>query len=130
MAQYKDIDTILRQLDEFYITSIVQQKHDDMPEDHKKHWKGVQSGINYARNTIIETPTADVVPKSEWISVEERLPDGKVNCIVHYKHVYCDNDGYWAIGLSFYDGNEFEINSVYKITHWMPLPPPPTEKEN
>ena len=75
MAQYKDVDAILRQLDEFYITAIVQQKHDDVPEDHKKHWKGVQSGINYARNTLIEAPTADVAPKSEWISVEDRLPE-------------------------------------------------------
>lgn len=65
MAQYRDTDEILRKLDDYYITAIVQQKHDDLPEDHAKHWKGVQSGINYARNTIIEAPTADVAPKSE-----------------------------------------------------------------
>lgn len=66
----------------------------------------------------------------EWISVEDRLPEEKLNCLVHYKHAYCDDDGYWAIGVSFYDGNEFRIGLAYKATHWMPLPAPPTEKEN
>ena len=66
--------------------------------------------------------------KQEWISVEERLPEEKVNCLVHYKHAYCDNDGYWVIGLTFYDGNKFVIGKEYKITHWMPLPEPPKMK--
>ena len=124
MAQYKDIDTILRQLDEFYITSIVQQKHDDVPEDHKKHWKGVQSGMNYARNTIIEAPTADVAPKSEWISVEDRLPtheDGKVLIYTVYGI---------SIGEKTVSNRWRGDNAIPKqITHWMPLPPPPTEND-
>ena len=65
----------------------------------------------------------------EWISVEERLPEEKVNCLVHYKHAYCDNDGYWSIGVSFYDGHKFQIRLAYKITHWMPLPMPPKGDE-
>ena len=63
----------------------------------------------------------------EWISVDERLPEEKVNCIVHYKHAYCNNDGYWAIGFCFYDGEKFQIDLAYKVTHWMPLPEPPKE---
>ena len=66
--------------------------------------------------------------KQEWISVEERLPEEKVNCLVHYKHAYCDNDGYWDIGVSFYDGHEFHIGLEYKVTHWMPLPEAPKMK--
>lgn len=61
----------------------------------------------------------------EWISVNDRLPEEKVNCIVHYKHTYCDNDDYWAIGTCFYDGEKFQIGLAYKVTHWMPLPQPP-----
>ena len=61
----------------------------------------------------------------EWVSVEDRLPTDKLNYIVYYKHVYCDDDGYYAIGVSFYDGKEFQINLAYKVTHWMPLPQPP-----
>ena len=65
------------------------------------------------------------VTVQEWISVDERLPEEKVNCIVHYKHAYCNNDGYWAIGFCFYDGEKFQFDQAYKVTHWMPIPQPP-----
>ena len=65
------------------------------------------------------------VTVQEWISVDERLPEEKVNCIVHYKHAYCDNDDYWEIGICFYDGEKFQLNPAYKVTHWMPIPQPP-----
>ena len=61
------------------------------------------------------------VTVQEWISVDDRLPEEKVNCIVHYKHAYCDNDDYWAIGICFYDGEKFQLDQAYKVTHWMPL---------
>jgi hypothetical protein len=66
--------------------------------------------------------------KQEWISVEDDLPKGKVNCLVHYQHTYCDDDGYWSIGISFYDGHKFSIGLEYKVTHWMPLPEAPKMK--
>ena len=65
------------------------------------------------------------VTVQEWVSVDDRLPEEKVNCIVHYKHAYCDNDDYWAIGICFYDGEKFQMGLSYKVTHWMPLPQPP-----
>ena len=65
------------------------------------------------------------VTVQEWISVDDELPEEKVDCIVHYKHAYCDNDDYWAIGICFYDGEKFQINPAYKVTHWMPIPQPP-----
>lgn len=68
---------------------------------------------------------ANGVTVQEWIPVDERLPEEKANCIVHYQHAYCDNDGYWAIGVCFYDGEKFQIGLAYKVTHWMPLPQPP-----
>ena len=61
------------------------------------------------------------VTVQEWISVDDRLPEEKVNCIVHYKHAYCDNDDYWAIGICFYDGEKFQMGLSYKVTHWMPM---------
>ena len=70
-------------------------------------------------------PAENVAPVQEWISVKEHLPQEKVDCIVHYKHAYCDNDGYWAIGFCFYDGEKFRIDLGYKVTHWMPMPEPP-----
>ena len=65
------------------------------------------------------------VTVQEWISVKDKLPKEKVDCIVHYKHAYCDNDDYWAIGMCFYDGEKFQLGPAYKVTHWMPIPQPP-----
>lgn len=67
--------------------------------------------------------------KTKWISVEDRLPEEKVNCVVYYRHAYCDNDGYWAIGICFYDGEKFLFDPAYKVTHWMQMPEPPEEVE-
>ena len=61
----------------------------------------------------------------EWISVDDRFPEEKANCIVYYQHAYCDNDDYWAIGMCFYDGEKFQFDQAYKVTHWMPTPQPP-----
>ena len=65
------------------------------------------------------------VTVQEWIPVKDRLPEEAVNCIVHYRHAYCDNDGYWAIGICFYDGEKFQMDLLYKVTHWQYLPHPP-----
>ena len=70
-----------------------------------------------------EEPSIELV--QEWISVDDRLPEEKVNCIVYYKHAYCDNDDYWAIGICFYDGEKFQMDLLYKVTHWQYLPQPP-----
>ena len=77
--------------------------------------------VENAANILIDNG----VTVQEWISVNDRLPEEKVNCIVHYKHAYCDNDDYWAIGTCFYDGEKFQIGLAYKVTHWMSLPQPP-----
>ena len=78
-----------------------------------------------ANEKVASHLTANGVTVQEWVSVKERLPKEKVNCIVHYKHAYCDNDDYWAIGMCFYDGEKFRADPAYKVTHWMPLPQPP-----
>ena len=68
--------------------------------------------------------------KSQWISVEERLPESKNEVLVFEK----SNN----VSFSFFDGkawfiNEYERNYGYiqrklpdgLVTHWMPLPPAP-----
>lgn len=79
----------------------------------------------YGNGDIAEKLISNGVTVQEWISVTERLPEEKVNCIVHYKHAYCNNDGYWAIGFCFYDGEKFQLDQAYKVTHWMLSPQPP-----
>ena len=83
---------------------------------------------NMAMTQLADYLIANGVTVQEWISVEDRLPEEKVNCIVHYKHAYCDTDGYWAIGFCCYDGEKFKFDPAYKVTHWMPLPEPPKEE--
>ena len=85
------------------------------------HSIDTQQDVEYVADHLI----ANGVTVQEWISVKERLPQEKVNCIVHYKHAYCDNDDYWAIGMCFYDGEKFQVNPAYKVTHWMPMPAQP-----
>ena len=79
----------------------------------------------YSSEEIADKLIAHGVTVQEWVSVDDRLPEEKVNCIVHYKHDYCENDDYWEIGICFYDGEKFQLNPAYKVTHWMPLPTPP-----
>ena len=79
----------------------------------------------YAKLAIEALEKANGVTVQEWISIDDRLPEEKVDCIVHYKHAYCDNDGYWAIGFCYYDGEKFKLDPAYKVTHWMPMPQPP-----
>ena len=66
------------------------------------------------------------VTVQEWISVDERLPKEKANCIVYYKHAFCDDENHVGICVCFYDGEEFNLDCLHKVTHWMPIPQPPT----
>ena len=94
----------------------------------KKLVELIESARYWGSNTseeIADNLLDSGVTVQEWISVNDRLPEEKVNCIVHYKHAYCDNDDYWAIGICFYDGEKFQLDPAYKVTHWMPLPTPP-----
>lgn len=63
----------------------------------------------------------------QWISVEDSLPNRQVNVLVASKHNFVciasltNNHK----NNKFYDGDSLAINS---ITHWMPLPEPPTKE--
>ena len=80
---------------------------------------------NMAMMQLADYLISNCVTVQEWISVDDRLPEEKVDCIVHYKHAYCDNDDYWAIGICFYDGEKFQMDLSYKVTYWQYLPNPP-----
>ena len=65
------------------------------------------------------------VTVQEWISVKDRLPEEKANCIVYYKHAFCEDENHVGICVCFYDGDEFQMDSLHEVTHWMPIPKPP-----
>lgn len=67
---------------------------------------------------------------SEWVSVKDRLPENFQTVLMArtdgtiYCHMYCENtqtDGCWV-------DDYLNWFSVYDVTHWMPLPEPPTEE--
>ena len=104
----------------------VREKLVELLRNAKAAMKSENLSCDIARNMfVVDFMMANGVTVQEWISVEDRLPEEKVNCIVHYKHAYCNNDGYWAIGFCFYDGEKFQFDQAYKVTHWMPTPQPP-----
>ena len=76
---------------------------------------------------------APTVNPYEWISVEDRLPEDSDDYLVYVRYTpftkivtkrsYSKERGWYGVQHSHY---YIEIG----VTHWMPLPAPPTEKEN
>lgn len=91
-------------------------------EDKIKRCKTVPGAFVCAslRTAVMGLRSADVVPRAEWISVEERLPELHGAYLTHTFRGYMKISHFeeWVIGEepSFDD---------YTVTHWMPLPEPP-----
>lgn len=73
---------------------------------------------------------------SEWISVDERLPEDSREVLCWYLNTegrYCYVIGSYSRRL--FEGWETDIDnnecyySPVKVTHWMPLPEPPDMKK-
>lgn len=80
-------------------------------------------------------PVADVAPvvHGQWISVKDKLPKDERNVLAYYGFNRGDGDlGMRFIGVLSYFA--FDQNRHWQhegtgltVTHWMPLPEPPTE---
>jgi len=57
MAEYIDREAVLALFNERYDTAFVQK----LTRENKEHWNGVCTGLNWGRNTITDSPAADVV---------------------------------------------------------------------
>ena len=70
---------------------------------------------------------------SEWISVKDKLPLDSRNILIYSKDWgvgygwYTDWQGWY---YCYYDGDEFIHIPENDITHWMPLPESPKEKQS
>ena len=106
MARYIDADELYKKI---FPLDVVDKRH------YSINAKAVAEAID-------KTPAADVEPRAEWISVEERLPDlyGTYLVYTYDNHIKLGYFCELVIGLppSFDD---------YAVTHWMPLPEPPKE---
>ena len=69
-------------------------------------------------------PDEFVTPATDWVKCSERMPELNVPVLVHtgsgmeIDHTY-----------DFGDGASFYEDLYGDVTHWMPLPAPPTEVE-
>jgi len=61
----------------------------------------------------------------KWIPVKERLPEVVKNVIVC--NTWNDMEIAWFNGVEFTTEFRDEDITLKHITHWMPLPEPPTE---
>lgn len=60
---------------------------------------------------------------SEWINVSDRLPDDCEKVLVYGKSGKQNVARYFARREAFIGCGNFSV------THWMPLPPPPTKED-
>lgn len=64
---------------------------------------------------------------SEWISVQDRLPEPPCRCLVYTPYnVYGDG----MITATFTEFGWMTPGYIEQITHWMPLPKPPDDVPN
>lgn len=127
MARYIDADALTEMLNK--------KAQTDLEMGLYNHGTLTQSFIRF----VERQPTADVAPRAEWISVEDRLPDidpyGKgryggarsvrVLCACKQRsgRTFAKEGYYEPCG----NGKVFWRipGSVDSVTHWMPLPEPP-----
>ena len=86
------------------------------------------------RTKVMGLRSADVAPRAEWISVEERLPERMKPVLVLATGRY-EEDGYDVL-IAYHDEGEWEEQCVHSheccayyiyadVKFWMPLPDPP-----
>ena len=77
---------------------------------------------------------------SEWISVKDRLPEIGDDVLVWEKWStvpfvgWLDPHNEWRANKEFVEcnGNAIVVSCIQQdmVTHWMPLPPPPTQEQS
>jgi hypothetical protein len=69
----------------------------------------------------------------EWVNIKERYPEDNQRVLCYNGYIYLKQFEFYDIGHRFYDGdihwNGKPIGVVEDITHWMPIPAPPSFKK-
>lgn len=101
--------------------------------DGAKRWKeAVDEACIIGAKALREQSSTDTNVGGKWISVEDRLPNTDVRVLV----ALISKNGNKGIDDCFYSfkKNKFllystleEIPEIIIVTHWQPLPEPPTE---
>ena len=108
MAEYKSRETLLKAV----------EKMDRLDKESTPYEYNKEGYILL----IQKAPTADVA-EVKWIDVNERLPEKNVRVLVYLKENACD---YTRIDTDRRIDNGQWIRWGYNVTHWQPLPEPPS----
>lgn len=99
----------------------------------RREW--LENGENeyvYNANSVLDS--IDSQPTvTPWIPVTERLPDKKGQYIVAYHPCYWDSvqTDKTCVGIdNFLGKTSWAQRKFQRVTHWMPLPEPPTVPDN
>lgn len=102
-------------------------------------WMVIEGCINVVKTQ----PT--LTPPNEWVAVEERLPEYNPGTgAKSYWVAKKDNAGNWQMKIAQYcdygyamtmdaetevTWRDWDFTKIVNVTHWMPLPAPPTKEE-
>ena len=117
MTRYIDVDEL--------VSNLKKLENEYSYADGSEKYAFVYGVLTGVRQAITYAKAAPIV-NNEWISVEDRLPEEDVRVLV-----YLDSDrSYTKIDTDRLMTGGLWVRWFKDVTHWMPLPEPPTEKEN
>lgn len=86
-----------------------------------EHFKNKSACEKRKKEVIADNMIANGVTIQRWIPVEERLPEMG-------QEVICFSGGVLKPGVYCYLFWSKDYDNWARVTHWMPLPPPPKEE--
>ena len=79
-------------------------------------------------NMFVTNLLSHGVTVQEWIPVDDRLPEKKGEYLVVFHPCYWDDVKWDKVSVAtdtFRGKNAWAKKKFQRVTHWMPLPPPP-----
>lgn len=83
-----------------------------------------------------DTPSADVQPVNQWISVKDRLPEENILVLCYARSTTGEGNNYFLGALAHGEFWFFKVNDIghascpvlhWEVTHWQQLPESPKE---
>ena len=105
--------------------------YDQYEQTGNQNFRVIANGLQLSRREIDFLRWQ--LKRYEWISVKDRLPEYNTKCLVYIPEPFYYPKiivAYYSSTKNIWIGAEGSIYYNHRPTHWMPLPSPPTDKEN